>query len=228
MKETLTQSIQDYLKQIYELNENGENASTSQLAEQLKVAPASVTGMLQKLASSRLPLVHYKKHQGVTLTGAGERAALEIIRHHRLLETYLVSVLGYTWDEVHKEACRLEHAISEDFETRIASALGNPTRDPHGAPIPDKDLKLPSFKAYRLAALRNDESATIQRVPDEEPALLRYLGEVGIVPEARVTVSNYSELDGDLTLRVEGREENIVLGTTITNQIFIKLGYPPS
>jgi DtxR family transcriptional regulator, Mn-dependent transcriptional regulator len=221
MPEPLTHSIQDYLKYIHELNANGVPASTTELARRLNIAPASVTGMLQKLASSRSSLVRYKKYQGVTLTKAGERAALEVLRHHRLLETYLVRFLGYPWDEVHEEACRLEHVISEDFETRIASALGNPRRDPHGAPIPDKDLSMPTIGTRRLASLRTHESAIIQRVPDDDPALLRYLGEVGIVPEARVTVSNYSELDGNLTLRVEGRESNIVLGATSTNQIFI-------
>jgi DtxR family Mn-dependent transcriptional regulator len=134
MSEPLTQSIQDYLKHIYELSEDGRAASTNELAARLNIAPASVTGMLQKLAAAKPPLVVYKKHQGVTLTKAGARAALEVIRHHRLLETYLVNALGYAWDEVHEEACCLEHVISEDFETRIATALGNPTRDPHAAP----------------------------------------------------------------------------------------------
>ena len=224
MKETLTQSIQDYLKQIYELNENGETASTTQLAEQLKVAPASVTGMLQKLASAKPPLVHYKKHQGATLTRAGERAALEVIRHHRLLESYLVGVLGYEWDEVHEEACRLEHVISEDFETRIASALGNPTRDPHGAPIPGKDLSMPTSKTVRLASLKENDTAIIKRVPDDDPALLKYLHEIGVVPEAKVTILNHSKLDGNLTLEVETRESSVVLGSTITNLIFIEKG----
>ncbi len=222
MKELLTQSIQDYLKQIYELNEDGIPASTTQLAERLNIAPASVTGMLQKLASARSPLVNYKKHQGVTLTKAGERAALEVIRHHRLLETYLVSILGYPLDEVHEEACRLEHVISEDLETRIASALGNPTRDPHGAPIPNEDLSMPVFRTSRLSSLRANETATIKRVPDDNPALLRHLQEIGILPEVKVTVLNYSEFDGNLTLRVEGHAPNVILGTEITDHIYVE------
>jgi DtxR family transcriptional regulator, Mn-dependent transcriptional regulator len=226
MTEILTQSIQDYLKQIYELNENGDAASTTQIAERLNVAPASVTGMLQKLASARLPLVQYKKHKGATLTKAGERAALEVIRHHRLLETYLVSMLGYSWDEVHDEACRLEHVISEDFESRIASVLGNPSRDPHGAPIPDINLSMPTSKTQRLLSLRTNESAAVTRVPDDDPALLRYLHEVGVVPEARVSVLNFSELDGNLTLLVEGHESNVVLGIAITSQIYINKDEP--
>ena len=221
MTELLTQSIQDYLKHIYELNEDGVHASTTELAARLNVAPASVTGMLQRLASSTPPLVIYRKHQGVTLTKAGMRAALEVIRHHRLLETYLVRALGYSWDEVHEEACRLEHVISEDFETRIAAALGNPTRDPHGAPIPTEDLTMPVDKTRPLASLRADESATIQRVADDDPALLRHLREIGVIPEALVTVKAYSEFDGNLTLHIDGRKSSVVLGKAITSQVFV-------
>ena len=228
MPETLTQSIQDYLKQIYELNENGVTASTTKLAGRLNVAPASVTGMLQKLAAARPALVHYKKHRGATLTKVGERAALEVIRHHRLLETYLVSILGYSWDDVHEEANQLEHVISEDFETRIAAALGNPTRDPHGAPIPNEDLSMPVSGTSRLSSLRTNETATVIRVPDGDPNLLRHLQEVGILPEVKVTGLDYSELDGNLTLQVEGREEKVVLGTAITDLIFIEKGTPTS
>lgn len=222
MKELITPSIQDYLKRIYELNRNGSAASTTALAEQLHIAPASVTGMLQRLTASKPPLVIYKKHQGVTLTKAGERAALEVIRHHRLLETYLVSALGYPWDQVHEEACRLEHVISEDFETRIAAMLGHPTRDPHGAPIPTQDLTMPADRTRPLASLRTDETATVIRVSDEDPALLRYLQEIGIVPEAKATVIEFSEFDGNLTLQVAGRKTRVVLGTAVTNQVFVE------
>src|SRR5512137_1063069 len=120
MNETLTTSIQDYLKAIYALTGDGGEASTTALAGRLGVAPASVTGMLQKLAGLTPPLIVYRKHQGARLTPEGERAALEVLRHHRLLEAYLVESLGYSWDAVHEEACRLEHVISEDFEARIA------------------------------------------------------------------------------------------------------------
>lgn len=222
MAELLTQSIQDYLKHIYELNEDGLSASTTDLARRLNVAPASVTGMLQKLAAARPALVIYKKHQGVTLTKAGERAALEVIRHHRLLETYLVNALGYAWDEVHEEACRLEHVISEDFETRIASALGHPTRDPHGAPIPTEELTMPTDETCPLASLRTNETATVKRVSDDDPALLRHLREIGVVPEAKVTVKGFSEFDGNLTLQVEDHKSKVVLGTAVTSQVFVE------
>jgi DtxR family Mn-dependent transcriptional regulator len=150
MKRPSTQSIQDYLKTIYELTQDGNAAGTNDLSMRLQIAPASVTGMVQKLAKSHPPLVVYKKHRGVTLTNEGERAALEVIRRHRLLETYLVTRLGYKQEEVHDEACRLEHVISEDFECRIASDLGNPGFDPHGAPIPNEDLIMPPSDQGRL------------------------------------------------------------------------------
>ncbi len=145
MAEIISSSIQDYLKNIYALSSSGE-ASTSALATRLGVAPASVTGMLQKLASLQPPLVVYEKWRGAHLTPEGERAALEVLRHHRLLETFLVESLGYSRQTVHEEACKLEHVISEEFEARIDAALGHPVRDPHGAPIPSAELIMPESK----------------------------------------------------------------------------------
>ncbi len=152
MEQTITISIQDYLKNIYELTENGESASTNALAKKMNVRAPSVTGMVQKMASSKPALVEYQKHQGVTLTREGKRAALEVIRHHRLLEAWLVQTLGYSWDEVHEEAERLEHVISEDFERRIAAAMGHPVRDPHGELIPTEDLTMPVDRSTPLSA----------------------------------------------------------------------------
>ncbi len=223
MAETLTHSIQDYLKHIYNLTANGSPASTTELAALLNVAPASVTGMLQRLANADPPLVRYRKHQGVTLTPAGERAALEVIRHHRLIETYLVHALGYSWDEVHEEACRLEHAISENFEARIAEALGHPLRDPHGDPIPTADLTMPADSSRPLASLRDAQAATVKRVANANPALLRYLSEIGLVPESRLKVIHHSEFDGNLTLQIEGQAAPVVLGLAITSQIFVEV-----
>jgi len=222
MAQNITKSIQDYLKQIYKLNQAGGTASTTDLARQLKVAPASVTGMLQRMALAKPPLVIYKKHQGVTLTKAGERQALEIIRHHRLLETYLVSSLGYSWDEVHEEASRLEHDISEDLENRIAKVLGNPTRDPHGDPIPTPELTMPAENTRPLRSLQSGETATVKRVSADDPALLRYLGQIGLVPEARVRIKDYSAFDGNLTVQVEGQPSDIVLGMAVTSQVFVE------
>lgn len=221
MTETFTQSIQDYLKHIYELNENGNAASTTELAARLNIAPASVTGMLQKLATANPPLVEYQKYQGVWLTHDGRKAALEVIRHHRLLETYLVQALGFQWDEVHAEACRLEHVISEDFEARIAAVMGNPRRDPHGALIPDSDLFMPKDESSPLSYLRVADRATIIRVDDQDSALLRYLGEIGMVPGARFLVLDYNETDGELTILVDGQTSSVRLALEVTRQVFV-------
>ena|SRR5689334_9113731 len=220
MEQSLTVSIQDYLKNIYELTENGESASTNALAKNLNIKPASVTGMIQKLASSKPALVEYQKHQGVTLTREGKRRALEVIRHHRLLEAWLVQTLGYSWDEVHEEAERLEHVISENFERRIAAAMGNPNRDPHGELIPTADLKMPLDDSTPLAALRPNQIATIQRVKAADTKLLRYLEELGLIPGARIEIKEYSPFDHNLTIKV-GRKP-IVLGLNITSKIFVE------
>jgi DtxR family transcriptional regulator, Mn-dependent transcriptional regulator len=220
MTEVLTQSIQDYLKHIYDLSADGTPASTNDLASRLGIAPASVTGMVQRLASAAPPLILYKKHQGVTLTHEGERAALEVIRHHRLLEAWLVQTLGYSWDEVHEEAERLEHVISEDFERRIAAAMGNPVRDPHGDLIPSADLTMPSEDARPLISLRTGEAGTVKRVNGADPAFLRHLQGLGLVPGAQVHVREYSEFDGNLTLEVNGQPA-FVVGPAITKQIFV-------
>ncbi|HET9912528.1 MAG TPA: metal-dependent transcriptional regulator [Anaerolineales bacterium] len=220
MEQTLTTSIQDYLKSIYELTENGESASTNALAEKLAVKPGSVTGMIQKLASAKPALVEYQKHQGVTLTREGRKAALEVIRHHRLLEAWLVQTLGYSWAEVHAEAERLEHVISEDFERRIAAAMGHPTRDPHGEPIPTADLKMPSDESLSLSALRPGQSATIKRVKASDTELLRYLDGLGLVPGAQIEVTDYSPFDHNLTIKA-GRK-TFVLGLSITSRVFVE------
>jgi DtxR family Mn-dependent transcriptional regulator len=222
LKDPLTQSIQDYLKNIFELTEEGSPASTNDLAARLGIAPASVTGMVQKLASAEPPLVNYRRHHGVTLTSEGERAALEVLRHHRLLETWLVQSLGYTWDEVHEEACRLEHVISEDFEARMAAALGYPERDPHGDPIPDADLVMPSDETRPLASLRQAQKAVVLRVNDEDPALLRHLDELGLVPGAQLEIMTYSLFDNNLTISVVGRPSTVV-GLAITSKIFVEV-----
>lgn len=220
MEQSLTISIQDYLKNIYELTENGESASTNALAKKLNISAPSVTGMVQKLALSKPPLVEYQKHQGVTLTKEGKRAALEVIRHHRLLEAWLVQTLGYSWDEVHEEAERLEHVISEDFERRIAAAMGHPTRDPHGELIPSADLKMPLDESTPLSSLRQKQKATITRVDGSDPDLLRYLEGLGLVPGADIEITDHSPFDHNLTVKV-GRKP-LVLGLSITSKIFVE------
>ena len=219
-EQTLTISIQDYLKHIYELTENGESASTNALAKKLNIRAPSVTGMMQKLASAKPALVEYQKHQGVTLTKEGRKAALEVIRHHRLLEAWLVQTLGYSWDEVHEEAERLEHVISEDFERRIAAAMGHPVRDPHGELIPTADLKMPLDVSMPLSALRPNQTAVIQRVQASDAKLLRYLEELGLVPGVQIEVKEYSPFDHNLTIKLGHKSQ--VLGLSITSKIFVE------
>lgn len=220
-KQTATQSMQDYLKRIYELTEDGAPASTNDLARELNIKPASVTGMIQKLAAERPALVEYQKHQGVTLTKAGRKAALEVIRHHRLLEAWLVQTLGYSWDEVHEEAERLEHVISEDFEQRIAAAMGHPLRDPHGELIPTAELVMPEDNSTPLSSLRPNQTGAVQCVKAADTELLRHLEGLGLVPDAKIEVLEYSPFDHNLTVKV-GRK-TIVLGLNITTKILIEV-----
>jgi DtxR family Mn-dependent transcriptional regulator len=219
----LTHSVEDYLKTIYDLTQSHGRASTTQIADVLEVKPASVTGMVKKLALTKPPLVEYRKHKGVVLTKEGEKVALEVIRHHRLLELFLHETLGYSWDEVDAEADRLEHVISEELEERIAQALGDPTHDPHGDPIPTRELEMPTYAKVRLSSLRPGEQAIIKRVRDTDPDLLRYLSERGIVPQACITVLDYSPFDDNLRLSIQGQPEHVVLGSRVTRQIFIEM-----
>jgi DtxR family Mn-dependent transcriptional regulator len=222
-RENLTPAVEDYLKIIYELTSVSGRASTTQIAEAMDVKPASVTGMIQKLATFDPPLVEYQKHRGVVLTPAGDRAALEILRHHRLLEHFLHKTLGFSWDRVHEEADRLEHVISEEFEERLAQVLGDPTHDPHGDPIPTRDLKMPSCAILCLADLQVGQRAVVKRVRDTDPELLRYLGKIGVIPEARFEVIGYSTFDRNLKIQLIDKDEPLVLGQKITCEIFVEI-----
>jgi DtxR family Mn-dependent transcriptional regulator len=223
MPPNLTQSIEDYLKAIYELTVNEGRASTTDLANYLKVTPASVTGMLKKLAKTDPPLVEYQKHHGVLLTEGGEKVALETIRHHRLLELFLHQILDYSWDEVDEEADRLEHVISEKFEEKIAKALGHPDFDPHGDPIPGKDFSIPHTSSTPLGDLRAGQVAEIKRVRDTNSELLRHLNDLGVIPGTQVTIMEYSEFDGNSHLQITGKSDIVVLGPKVTNQIFVEI-----
>jgi DtxR family transcriptional regulator, Mn-dependent transcriptional regulator len=202
----LTESIQDYLKEIYKLQTGG-RAGTSAIAERLGVSPASATAMVKKLAA--LDLVEHEPYQGVHLTPAGERIALEVIRHHRLLEQYLAETLGLSIDAVHAEADRLEHVLSEELEARIDESLGFPTHDPHGDPIPNVDLELDETALKPLATLAPGDRATIRRVPDGDAELLRYLSSLALVPGEQVEVKEAAPFDGPLTV-VVGRSRHAI------------------
>jgi DtxR family transcriptional regulator, Mn-dependent transcriptional regulator len=204
----LGESAQDYLKAIWKLGRGG-RATTSAIADELGVSPASATGMLKRLAS--LGLVEHERYHGATLTPAGERVALEVVRHHRLLELYPMQALGLGWDEVHAEADRLEHHLSEEVEARIDAALGFPKRDPHGDPIPTAELELVTDPARMLGELMSGDEAVILCVPDSDPALLRYLAELGLFPERRVTIVERAPFGGPLTVEVEGARHAIAI-----------------
>jgi DtxR family Mn-dependent transcriptional regulator len=200
-KERISPAIEDYLKAIYTLGRTQAQVTTSLLAEHLGFKPASVTGMLKTMAD--LHLVAYTPYYGVELTPAGERIALEVVRHHRLIELYLVEALGYGWDEVHDEAERLEHHISEKLEARIAAHLGEPNFDPHGDPIPTLEGMLPAGTDARLADLAVGESGCITRVRDQHPDRLRYLADLGLVPGANIEVTASAPFDGPISVRID-------------------------
>lgn len=220
--EKLTQATEDYLKAIYELQGKDKIVTTNSLAQRLGYAPASVTGMLRKLASHGPELVNYTRHRGVRLTDSGERIALEVIRHHRLIELYLADALGYSWDEVHEEAEMLEHVISEELEDRIARKLGNPQLDPHGDPIPSKDGVVATPPGSRLSDLKAGDSGTIVRVLNEDPALLRYLAELGLEPSAHITIIECSPFGGPIYIRVDS-EDVKALGKRVTDIVYLRL-----
>jgi DtxR family transcriptional regulator, Mn-dependent transcriptional regulator len=203
----LTDAIQDYVKEIYKLEASGRRATTSALAERLGVSPPSVTSMLKKLAV--LGLAEHERYHGARLTPKGERVALEVIRHHRLIEQYLVETLGLSIDAVHVEADRLEHALSEELEAHIDRTLGFPTRDPHGDPIPGPDLKLARADLTPLSALEPGAKATVERVPDGDGELLRYLSELKLVPGSRLQIRELAPFDGPVTVRVGGADHAI-------------------
>lgn len=214
-----TQAVEDYLKAIFEIGRGREAVSTSALAERLSVSPASASGMLKKLAG--LHLVNHEPYRGVMLTDAGRRIALEVIRHHRLIELYLHEALGVPWDQVHAEAERMEHVISEDLEARIDAALGHPTRDPHGAPIPSVDLVMHDPEQTPLAELEAGQVAVVTEVDDRDPALLRYAGELGLYPQTPIEVVAVAPVEGPLTVRVDDQERTV--GRRAAESIFVRL-----
>jgi DtxR family Mn-dependent transcriptional regulator len=216
---TLTAPQEDYLKQIFLLGERGGSVGTQSLAERLGVRPASVTGMVQRLAE--LGLVDHRRYRGVSLTESGRQVALEMLRHHRLLETYLAQTLGYGWAEIHDEAERLEHVISERFEERIAEVLGHPTRDPHGDPIPDAELHLPEDDGvWRLAEPGTAGAATVLRVGSQDPDSLAVLERLGLVPGARLEVLEHSPAG----VRIEVGRSRFVVPSELAAQVWVEGG----
>jgi DtxR family transcriptional regulator, Mn-dependent transcriptional regulator len=210
-------AVQDYLKVIYKLSFRDQRCAPSLVADRMGVSAAAVTKMVRRL--QELNLVSYTRNQELALTPAGEKIALEIIRHHRLLEAYLMEALGYTWDQVDVEADRLEHVISEEFEAKIDAFLGYPTRDPHGDPIPTKEGHVEDIRHATLAELEPGQEAVVRRVSDGDPAMLRYLGAVGLYPDTPVEMVDKEPFGGPLRVRVSGREQAI--GRELATNVFV-------
>jgi DtxR family transcriptional regulator, Mn-dependent transcriptional regulator len=215
-----TEAVEDYAKAIYALARRSDQpVTTTALAVRLGVSPGSVTAMLKRL--DELGLARYEPYHGVALTRSGEKVALEVMRHHRLLEAYLADALEMPWDRVHDEAEVLEHYISEDLERRIAEKLGNPALDPHGDPIPTPELDLATDRTTCLANLEQGRTATFARVSDSDPEMLRYLAERGIRPGARLRVTGVQPFGGPLIVEVEGREH--VLGGELAEKMRVQI-----
>ena len=218
----LTRSSEDYLKAIFELESVAGAAQTSAIADALEIAPASVSGRVKRLSESGL-LAHVP-YTGVQLTESGKRAALRMVRRHRILETYLTSKLGYDWDSVHQEAERLEHAVSDRLIERLAMALGNPRHDPHGAPIPTPAGHLEKEELIALSEVPEGELAELRRVSDKDPELLRYLASLGLKPGVSIEVGVRQPFRGPLAVRVRGpMPRELVIGHELAAALFCEV-----
>ncbi len=213
----LSQAVQDYLKTIYKLEESGP-VSTTKIAKELNISGASVTGMLKRLAS--MGMVDYNSYKGVKLTTNGEKIALEILRHHRLLELYLKEMLGFSLEKVHDEACRLEHHISAEFLQKIDDLLGNPEFDPHGHPIPQKDGILPEHDEIPLLEIDPGKTVNISRLADNDPEMLAYFESQGLIPKVSIQVIEKAPFNGPITVKLNG--DNKILGNEIARNIYVK------
>jgi DtxR family Mn-dependent transcriptional regulator len=220
----LSAAVEDYLKAIYDLGREkeesagaGAGVTTLTLARELGVSAPSATAMVKKLA--QMHLAQHTPYRGVELSAAGEKIALEIIRHHRLLETYLSQILGLEWDQVHDEADRLEHVISEEVEARMDAALGHPLRDPHGSPIPSRDGTIAHDNEKRLSEAVSGDLLVVARVIDESAELLRHLSEVGLRPDADIEVLRAQPAEGVLQLRINGQSQ--IVGEAPARAVFV-------
>ena len=219
----LSGPVEDYLKAIYDLERVGEPATTNDIALRLGIAPASVSGMVRRLADQRL--ITHEPYHGVRLTNHGRRAALRTLRRHRILECYLTEVLGYPWDRVHEEAEQLEHAASEELIERMAAALGDPVQDPHGAPIPTRDGRVEEATLRTLAEVAQGERLRVRRVEDDDAERLRYLAELGIRPGALVRILDKAPFDGPITVWVDDAAGGATraIGVGLAQQVFVEI-----
>ena len=213
----LSQAVQDYLKTIYKLEEEGGPVATTQIAKSLSISGASVTGMLKRLA--KMKLVDYNSYKGVKLTPDGRKIALEILRHHRLLELYLKESLGFSLAKVHDEACRLEHYVSDEFVDKIDSILGKPEYSPFGNPIPSKKGEVPAQANKSLNEIEPGENVIIKKVDDTDTEKLKYFEEIGLLPDVEVKVIDKAPFNGPITLTYNGNEK--IIGNEIANSIYV-------
>ena len=216
--EMLTGPVEDYLKAIYEIGRGTVAVATNDIAQRLNIAPASVSGMVRRLADQGL--LGYERYRGVTLTDAGRRAALRTIRRHRIIESYLSSALEYPWDRVHDEAERLEHAASDELVDRMARAIGEPVVDPHGAPIPSRDGLVDETEYLTLDELGAGYGARVVRVSDDDPEMLRYLAELEIIPGAELVVVSRAPYQGPISLRIAGHL--LAIGPALAGQVMVE------
>jgi DtxR family Mn-dependent transcriptional regulator len=221
-QQTLSGPVEDYLKAIYDLERGEQPAATNDIAERLAISPASVSGMVRRLADQGL--ITHEPYRGVRLTEDGRRAALRTLRRHRILECYLTEVLGYPWDRVHDEAERLEHAASEELIERMADALGDPAHDPHGAPIPSREGVVEPSASRSLGDAVPGERVRVRQVMDDDAERLRYLAELGIRPGAVIRILDRAPFDGPITLWVgeAGGGVTRAVGPVLAAQVFVE------
>jgi DtxR family Mn-dependent transcriptional regulator len=215
VRQSITRSVEDYLKAIYLLQAKGQPATTSDIAELLELSAPSVSGMIKRLSDQGL--IEHAPYKGVVLTASGRGVALKMLRRHRVIEAYLVGFLGYSWDTVHDEAERLEHAVSEVLIERMATALGNPRFDPHGDPIPDQNGAMDELVYTPLAEIPTGETAEIRRVATSQAERLRFLEHSGLIPGTKVTVTEHQPFRGPITVSTEGHQQ--IIGHELAEQV---------
>lgn len=221
MNAGLSRSVEDYLKAIYQLTEREPDAATSDIAQRLGVAPASVTGMIKRMAEAGL--LEHEPYRGARLTAPGRQAALAVVRRHRIIETYLINQLGYDWASVHDEAERLEHAVSDELIERMALALGGPRYDPHGAPIPTRDGVIEQPAYLRLADVDAGSRVTLRLVGDDDSERLRYLKDIGLMPMVEMQVLDKQPFGGPITVRVGTTDtRDRVIGAELASSLFVE------
>jgi DtxR family transcriptional regulator, Mn-dependent transcriptional regulator len=220
MEKVITPGIEEYLEALFHLQEEGKAISTKALAEKLSLKPASVSEMVKKLAAQRL--VKHKPYRGVTLTKNGHKAAASLVRRHRLSERFLADMLGVPWDELHDEACKFEHVISDKVEEKLLEALGNPDTCPHGNPIPTADGEIAVETARSLVELTASATGKISKITNESPEFLQYLADLGLMPDVDVVVEEVAPFGGPIIVKAHGAK--YALGRQVAEHIYIKLG----